>query len=279
MRVCNSNINRNFATWIHDLSYDSALYGETHLFPNISRFREPDRFCDQIYQASLLESALDNPSAFRTRSILSVQNGDVISINNFVIGRMPGTMEEYFSIDTVDDDLGEPTPVELLQSFNPPSLPPSRLRVKLGAPILLLRNLYPRDGLCNGTRLQITRLTRNCIEARILGGDFDGEIRLLPRIKLTSQPRELPFVVARTQFPISLCFAMTINRSQGQSFDTVGIDLRHSVFSHGQFYVAMSRVTEVNNLSVLLPPNGGDTVQNTVWPEVLLSEHDLDYFG
>ena len=52
-------------------------------------------------------------------------------------------------------------------------------RLKVGVPIILMRNLSPKQGLCNGTRLQITRLTRNCIETRILGGDFDGELRLI----------------------------------------------------------------------------------------------------
>jgi ATP-dependent exoDNAse (exonuclease V) alpha subunit len=66
---------------------------------------------------------------------------------------------------------------------------------------------------------------------------------------------------------------MTINKSQGQSFDVVGVDLRHSVFTHGQFYVAISRVTDVGNLSVLLPEEGDTKVENIVYPEVLISEH------
>ena len=64
---------------------------------------------------------------------------------------------------------------------------------------------------------------------------------------------------------------MTINKGQGQSFDTVGVDLRTSVFTHGQFYVAMSRVTDVNRLAVLLPEDEmSNRVRNIVYPEVLL---------
>jgi len=48
-----------------------------------------------------------------------------------------------------------------------------------------------------------------------------------------------------------LCFAMTINKSQGQSFKIIGVDLQDQVFTHGQFYVAMSRVTDVNNICIL----------------------------
>ena len=74
-------------------------------------------------------------------------------------------------------------------------------------------------------------------------------------------------------FPVKLCFAMTINKSQGQSFKTIGVDLQDQVFTHGQFYVAMSRVTDVNNISILRVPdeNGqGEKLLNIVFPEVLI---------
>ena len=64
---------------------------------------------------------------------------------------------------------------------------------------------------------------------------------------------------------------MTINKSQGQSFKTIGVDLQD--FTHGQFYVAMSRVTDVNNISILRVPdeNGqGEKLLNIVFPEVLI---------
>ena len=67
-------------------------------------------------------------------------------------------------------------------------------------------------------------------------------------------------VTVITQFPIHLCFDMTINKSQSQSF----------FFTRGQFNVAMSRVTDVDNLSVLLLQQGDGKVGNIVYPEVLL---------
>ena len=134
---------------------------------------------------------------------------------------------------------------------------------------MLLRNLRPSEGLCNGTRLVVTRLTRHLIEARILTGEWKDTLHVLPRIDLHSTPNELPFILTRRQFPVRVCFAMTINKAQGQSLDTVGIDLRTAVFSHGQFYVAHSRITDVANLTVLLPPNSSGYTQNVVFPEVL----------
>jgi hypothetical protein len=274
MRVRNGNQNRSFAEWIQTLSYDPSFYGQISLFPGIGHFRRSEEFHHHIYPSQLMENAPNDPSIFRKRSILTPRNDTVASINESLIDEIPRDVSEYFSADAIDEEGsgdGEPPPIELLQSFNPSSLPSSRLRLKVGAPIILLRNLYPREGLCNGTRLHITRLTRNCIEARILGGDFDSHIRLIPRIKLSSNRGELPYIVTRIQFPVRLCFAMTINKSQGQSFDVVGVDLRFSVFSHGQLYVAISRVTDVGNLSVLLPEEGDTKVENIVYPEVLLS--------
>jgi len=66
---------------------------------------------------------------------------------------------------------------------------------------------------------------------------------------------------------------MTINKSQGQSFKTIGVDLQDQVFTHGQFYVAMSRVTDVNNISILRVPDEsgeGERLLNIVFPEVLI---------
>jgi ATP-dependent exoDNAse (exonuclease V) alpha subunit len=65
-----------------------------------------------------------------------------------------------------------------------------------------------------------------------------------------------PFQFKRKQFPIRLSFAMTVNKSQGQTIPNVGVYLPAPVFSHGQLYVAMSRATNRTNIKILaLPPN------------------------
>ena len=97
-------------------------------------------------------------------------------------------------------------------------------------------------------------------------------MKLLPRIQLSTTEGELPFILNRKQFPIRLCFAMTINKAQGQSLDVVGVDLRIPVFTHGQLYVALSRATNVSCLAVLQPvlPVTEAATTNIVYPEVLL---------
>jgi len=63
---------------------------------------------------------------------------------------------------------------------------------------------------------------------------------------------------------------MTINKSQGQSLGTVGMDLHTPVFSHGQFYVAISRGTNWGRVKVLLAEGSARKTENIVYPDVLL---------
>jgi len=78
-----------------------------------------------------------------------------------------------------------------------------------------------------------------------------GEICLIPRITLSPNETKLPFELLRRQFPVRVCYAMTINKSQGQSLKRVGLDLRHPVFGHGQLYVGLSRASDPAGLKVL----------------------------
>ena len=268
MRVHSGERNRAFIDWLRN---DVARKpGPLELMDDITQYLAIDKFYTSIYPPDILAGAEKDLDTFLKRAILAVRNDTVAEFNEYLLGKLPTPEKTFFSADTADlDDSEDQPPIELLQSFNPPSLPPSRLRLKVGAPVMVLRNLYPSQGLCNGTRMVVTRMASRCIEARILGGPFHGAIRLIPRIKLTSTPGQLPYIVSRTQFPTRLCFAMTINKSQGQSFNPVGVDLRVAPLAHGQLYVVLSRVTDVNNLFMLLREEN-QTIMNIVYPEVLL---------
>ena len=121
--------------------------------------------------------------------------------------------------------------------LQPNGFPQPRLEVKVAAPIFLLRNLDPGRGFCNGTRLVVTRLGRYGVAARIVGTEFDGEERIIPRIKLIENDDDLSFRWSRTQLPVAVCFAMTINKAQGQSFQWLGVDLRQGTVTKVRTYV------------------------------------------
>ena len=163
-------------------------------------------------------------------------------------------------------------PVEYLNTLTPTGLPLHTLTLKRGAVVMLLRNLNLKSGLCNGTRLMVLDMKAHVIMCEILTGVHKGDIVSLPRINIEYTGADLPFTLTRKQFPVRLCFAMTINKAQGQTFERVGVLLVDSVFGHGQLYVAFSRTRSFQNLFVVLPTKKTST-KNVVYDEVLTALH------
>jgi len=162
-------------------------------------------------------------------------------------------------------------PTEFLNSLKFPGIPNHELRLKVGLPVMLLRNINQSAGLCNGTRMTITQLGNKCIEAKIITRTNVGQKVYIPRIIMSPNDSKWPFVLKRRQYPLSVCFAMTINKSQGQTLSTVGIYLSKRVFCHGQLYVALSRVTNRNGLKVLIDESecqGQSKAKNIVYKEI-----------
>jgi len=172
--------------------------------------------------------------------------------------------QTYLYIDNLtDQDNAIDIPIEFLNSLNPSGLPPHNLDLKIGAPIILMRNLNASK-LCNDTRLRIVTMQRNVIEAKILSGSAQDQVVFIPRIPMITN--EYPFEFKRVKFPIKLCFAMSINKTQGQTLKVAGLDITNPCFTHGQFYVACSRVSLAKNLYVYAPHQ---RTKNIFYKEVL----------
>nr|XP_043629964.1 uncharacterized protein LOC122601266 [Erigeron canadensis] len=102
-----------------------------------------------------------------SRAILSTKNDNVDEINDELIGRFCKEEQIYYSFDEAEDDVNKYYPIEFLNSLNVSGLPPHCLRLKVGCPIILLRNIDLWNGLCNGTRLICKGFQRNVIDAEI----------------------------------------------------------------------------------------------------------------
>ena len=120
------------------------------------------------------------------------------------------------------------------------------------------------EGLCNRTRMVVLNIRRKMLQYRIISKDrrFREKVVLIPRIRLLPNAETLSVPLKRLQFPVRLAFAMTINKSQGQSVEHMEINLQTLVFLHRQLYVAFSRCTSPLNISVLLLEQ---SVTNFIW--------------
>lgn len=165
-------------------------------------------------------------------------------------------------------------PTELLNEQTL-GLPPHKLTLKKGFPVMLLRNMSSQQGLCNGTRLIVKEMYRHVLECEIATGAAHhiGKRVLIPRITLSPSDDVLPFTLKRKQFPVRPAFAMTINKAQGQTVEFAAGYLPMPCFSHGQLYVLMSRVGSPLRLTIMIPggraADGTAITDNVVYREVL----------
>ena len=275
MRLKDSPQDSHFAQWLLDIGHGRTLDDNNQIdVPPSMVLHDEDDLINAVFPD--IHNIQHHPSPalyFLEHAILAPRNEDVHQTNQKILDKMQGPEIVCDSADSLENEgegVRDDIPEDFLRSLEPSSLPLSQLKMKIGCPLMLLRNLDPAKGLCNGTRMILLQAYPRLLEVMIIGNEHHGEKAFIPRITLKPTSQQFPFIIKRRQFPVRLSFAMTINKAQGQSLKYVGIHLLSSVFCHGQLYVAFSRATSSENVHVLLPHSQGTKTLNIVYPEVLL---------
>jgi hypothetical protein len=166
------------------------MYGRISLPIYIHTTDSAEIFFHKIYPMEQMQGIIRNISFFRDRAILITKNDTVADINVRILTRLAGETRVYDTVDSINFNTMKEgnrpdISIEFLRAQNPSGLPSARLELKIGAPVICLRNLFPRKGLCNGTRMIVSKLREYSIKVKIIGGQFHGKDRVIPRITLT----------------------------------------------------------------------------------------------
>nr|XP_047129687.1 uncharacterized protein LOC105845535 [Hydra vulgaris] len=211
---------REISNWLLRLGSGTVFVKEEDLFkgcieiPHQCLFRENDSIVEKIFGDA-------EQNNYAKRVILTPTNVDSLSIIVEVLQRLPGEVKTYLSANQVETD---------------------KLNERNNFPVEFLNSLIPSDlkaGIYNGTRMKVCALQNNYIDAEVLTGVSAGKRVFVSRIQLAPSGSSLPFVLKRRQFPVRLAYSMTINKSQGQTFERVSVYLKKPCLTHGQLYVAL----------------------------------------
>ncbi|CAH9070140.1 unnamed protein product [Cuscuta epithymum] len=238
---------------------------------------EPVEYIIQaIYPNFLTQS--DPINYLYSRAILAPTIDEVDKVNDYMLSHIDSELKTYLSSDSAsssdsdsNDFLHEIHSTVFLNNIKCSGLLSDELKLKVGVPVMLMRNINHSSRLCNGTWLQVTKLGDHIIEALMMHGENAGEKFLILRLTLTPSDISLPFTFQHRQFPLMVSYAMTINKKHGQSLENVGIFLRQPVFTHGQFFVTASRVTSPSGLKFVICVEEGKPMKsalNLIYKEV-----------
>jgi ATP-dependent DNA helicase PIF1 len=195
----------------------------------------------------LFPSGFD-PTEVTSSCILAATNELVDSWNSTVqeLNMNPvHTLLSHDIIGEVDDDrkiIASMINEDILNRYDQAGVPPHVLHLKVDDICILLRHADKLAGFTNNARVKVLSISNKIIRVATLDGEAGNELNL-PRFRFNLQLSFMKsFVMVRTQFPLRLAYSLTFNRSQGQEFRKVLVDITKPPFSHGHLYVALSRI-------------------------------------
>ncbi|CAH9097469.1 unnamed protein product, partial [Cuscuta europaea] len=169
-------------------------------------------FPEYVKSASDISCLRDRAILAPTLAVVEAVNEYMTDLNVGEVSRTYLSSDSVSSVDSTSDLMAELHTPEFLNSIKLSGVPNHELTLKVGTPVMLLRNIDYSMGLCNGTRLILTRLGDHVLEGKILTGVNAGQKVLIPRLSLTPSDPNLPCKFQRRQFPVMASYGMTINK-------------------------------------------------------------------
>ena len=170
------------------------------------------------------------------------------AINENILANLDGQERVYKAEDT--DGHGNPISSkeeERMKGFHRERFA-DELHLKVGARVVLLKNMDVENGWVNGTLCTVTTLADHYIIVQSLSSK---KFIIVRRVKQYLQYKHATSVIIRHQFPLCLGWALTVHKVQGTTLDKAYILLNENFFASGQAYTAISRVKSLENLFLL----------------------------
>lgn len=140
------------------------------------------------------------------------------------------------------------------------------LHLKVGAIVMIIRNLDKERKLVNGTMATVVKIGSSSITVELENGS--RAVLCRQTFIVESEESGLPCQLLRRQFPIILAWALTVHRVQGQTLKFAGIFFNGDAWCHGMLYVALSRVGNWSQVAVMMPEGADATnfkIKNCVY--------------
>jgi len=243
--------------------------GEITLPEEVKKAEHLDMLIEEVFGSSMAE-------ATPARAILAPLNEQCLLVNSQCLRRLKGRGRTYLSEDKIINDpknrLRKHIPIEVLNMINEGNIPPHALELKRGALVMCIRNMKGTLGIMNGTKMIVEHALRRTVLCSIYqpGSASHGKRVAVPRILNQMKGLKYPFEMQRRQFPLKLAYCMTVNKSQCQTLERIGLWLTKEIpcFSHGQLYVALSRVSVGPSGIILFNDSDDRSVRNVVYKKI-----------
>jgi ATP-dependent DNA helicase PIF1 len=273
-----------FTSWASKLGYGIGDDDTVHDGPWQVTFPSWIQCCDG--SSTAINNIMDetfgqiftDPMAMANNQIICFTHETANQHNNYLSARAATEMNASIvslravnaAVKVTSDIASAMATPEFIDAVDLHSLPPTNLKLFVGCIVALHRNIDKTRGLTNGAKVIICKISTYLLRVKVVSTGVEADI---PRMKLSAKASN-GIEFERLQFPVKLAYAITSNRSQGQTFtNKVIIDCRSPSFAHGQLYVACTRATNPNNIIILGAPTRQAIA--VTYQELITLSHDI----